>query len=285
MTWMMSYQKRYVNVFHWCLTFSYLFSSPNSCWPGRPPKYHLSHQGLERCVSPCILALISVFVWGVQKSGGIFDGNLMGNTQGFLLGICISWYLWFVFVVHLKSPRFQVHTATPVNLRRKNEMWQSWLGTEFWCWKMWQPKKQRRGEHFLELGSIYITFTVHQYFIVVVIKKMWKIFPWKSPDLRVSGWLCFWVFRLSRETAPLFIFHRPNKSRHEDCNHPPFGIGICQRAHQGERTGKILYYELWAYDRSVFVVVSGFFWSLLDMSLLCLTTTCCWGDLGRSRER
>lgn len=127
---------------------------------------------------------------------------------------------------NLKSPGFQVRTATPVNLR-----------PDFDVRKLWAAKIKIE-ENFLELSFILILLLFIK-IPLLCFKKLWKNL---SLGLQV-GWMLL-VFRLGNSIGatveklpPLFIFHRPNNktSRHEDRNHPSFGIGICQRAHQGER--------------------------------------------------
>ena len=180
------------DMFHWCLTFL-LYAKKSFDF------YH--NQGLERCVSPCTLA---PKVWEV-------DGS----------------YLPFASWSSLKSG-FQVHTATPVNLR-----------PDFDVRKLWAAKIKME-ENFLELSFILIFFySSSKFHCCGFVQSCEKI---SHCNYKSAG--CCWCFGSEiplgptvEKLPPLFIFHRPNNttSRHEDCNHPSFGIGICQRAHQGER--------------------------------------------------
>ncbi len=70
------YQKRYVNVFHWCLTFS-TFSCLHVGLRDLP--YHPT----PRSRAVCFTLYLGSHFSGCPKVWGIFDGNLMGNTQGF----------------------------------------------------------------------------------------------------------------------------------------------------------------------------------------------------------
>lgn len=191
------------DMFHWCLTF--LLYAKNRVDLGITTKVS---SGVFH-PAPWLISVVSLF--GVSKSLG-------------------SWWKWFTFCILV---HFEVTWFSGPH-RNSSEPEARFLMLE----KLWAAKIKIE-KNFLELSFILILLLFIKIPLLCFFKKLWKNL---SLQLQV-GWMLL-VFRLgnsigghSRETAPLFIFHRPNNktSRHEDCNHPSIGIGICQRAHQGER--------------------------------------------------